>query len=415
MDRSVPCGRVQGSLTPPSSKSYAQRALAVSLLAQGPTVLRKLDFCQDTLSALGCIHTLGAEVIEIDEHTLSIGGGLSPRESTLHVGESGLASRLFTPIAALANRPLRIVGRGSLLERPMQMMIEPLKQLGVRVTDNHGYLPFEVCGPLRGGEAEVDGSVSSQFITGLLLALPMAATDTTLHVSKAVSTPYLDMTIDTAARFGVDIFHRDYAEFYIPGGQRYKGLDLTIEGDWSAAAMLLVAGAVAGEVCVENISALSKQADTAILDALARAGAEVIIEGDSITAKQRELHGFEFDATQCPDLFPALAALAATAEGETILYGTNRLTHKESNRAETIAEEFQKIGISIDISEENVMRIRGGKIRATEVESHNDHRIAMALAVAALCSEGVIRIHGAECVAKSYPDFFEQLESIRVK
>lgn len=415
MDRSVPCGRVQGSLTPPSSKSYAQRALAVSLLAQGPTVLRKLDFCQDTLSALGCIHTLGAEVIEIDEHTLSIGGGLSPRESTLHVGESGLASRLFTPIAALANRPLRIVGRGSLLERPMQMMIEPLKQLGVRVTDNHGYLPFEVCGPLRGGEAEVDGSVSSQFITGLLLALPMAATDTTLHVSKAVSTPYLDMTIDTAARFGVDIFHRDYAEFYIPGGQRYKGLDLTIEGDWSAAAMLLVAGAVAGEVCVENISALSKQADTAILDALARAGAEVIIEGDSITAKQRELHGFEFDATQCPDLFPALAALAATAEGETILYGTNRLTHKESNRAETIAEEFQKIGISVDISEENVMRIRGGKIRATEVESHNDHRIAMALAVAALRSEGVMQIHGAECVAKSYPDFFEQLESIRVK
>lgn len=415
MDRSVPCGRVQGSLTPPSSKSYAQRALAVSLLAQGPTVLRKLDFCQDTLSALGCIHTLGAEVIEVDEHTLSIGGGLSPRESTLHVGESGLASRLFTPIAALANRPLRIVGRGSLLERPMQMMIEPLKQLGARVTDNHGYLPFEVCGPLVGGEAEVDGSVSSQFITGLLLALPMAATDTTLHVSKAVSTPYLDMTIDTAARFGVDIFHRDYAEFYIPGGQRYKGLDLTIEGDWSAAAMLLVAGAVAGEVCVENISALSKQADTAILDALARAGAEVIIEGDSITAKQRELHGFEFDATQCPDLFPALAALAATAEGETILYGTNRLTHKESNRAETIAEEFQKIGISVDISEENVMRIRGGKIRATEVESHNDHRIAMALAVAALRSEGVMRIHGAECVAKSYPDFFEQLESIRVK
>ena len=415
MDRSVPCGRVQGSLTPPSSKSYAQRALAVSLLAQGPTVLRKLDFCQDTLSALGCIHTLGAEVIEIDEHTLSIGGGLSPRESTLHVGESGLASRLFTPIAALANRPLRIVGRGSLLERPMQMMIEPLKQLGARVTDNHGYLPFEVCGPLRGGEAEVDGSVSSQFITGLLLALPMAATDTTLHVSKAVSTPYLDMTIDTAARFGVDIFHRDHAEFYIPGGQRYKGLDLTIEGDWSAAAMLLVAGAVAGEVCVENISALSKLADTAILDALARAGAEVIIEGDSITASQRELQGFEFDATQCPDLFPALAVLAAAAEGETVLYGTSRLTHKESNRAETIAEEFRKIGIAVDISEENVMRIRGGKIHAAEVESHNDHRIAMALAVAGLLSDGVMQIHGAECVAKSYPDFFEKLESIREK
>ena len=179
--------------------------------------------------------------------------------------------------------------------------------------------------------------------------------------------------------------------------------------------MLLVAGAVAGEVRVENISALSKQADTAILDALARAGAEVIIEGDSITASQRDLHGFEFDATQCPDLFPALAALAAAAEGETTLYGTSRLTHKESNRAKTIAEEFQKIGIAVDISEENVMRIQGGRIHATEVESHNDHRIAMALAVAGLMSDGEMRIHGAECVAKSYPDFFEQLESIRVK
>ena len=415
MDQSVPRGRVHGSLTPPSSKSYAQRALAVSLLAQGHTVLRKLDFCQDTLSALGCIHTLGAEVIELDEQTLSIGGGLAPRETTLHVGESGLASRLFTPIASLAERPIRIVGRGSLLERPMQMMIEPLKRLGVRVEDNRGYLPFEVCGPLRGGETEVDGSVSSQFITGLLLALPMAAIDTTLHVEKAVSTPYLDMTIDTAKRFGVDIFHRDYHEFYIPGGQRYRGLDLTIEGDWSAAAMLLVAGAVAGEVCVENLSALSKQADTAVLDALARAGAEVTIEGDSITAARRELHGFEFDATQCPDLFPALAVLAAAAEGETIIYGTSRLTHKESNRAETIAEEFSKIGIAVDISEENIMRIRGGKIHATEVESHNDHRIAMALAVAGLISDGVMQIHGAECVAKSYPDFFEQLESIREK
>ena len=415
MDQSVPRGRVHGSLTPPSSKSYAQRALAVSLLAQGHTVLRKLDFCQDTLSALGCIHTLGAEVIELDEQTLSIGGGLAPRETTLHVGESGLASRLFTPIASLAERPIRIVGRGSLLERPMQMMIEPLKHLGVRVEDNRGYLPFEVCGPLRGGETEVDGSVSSQFIPGLLLALPMAAIDTTLHVEKAVSTPYLDMTIDTAKRFGVDIFHRDYHEFYIPGGQRYRGIDLTIEGDWSAAAMLLVAGAVAGEVCVKNLSALSKQADTAVLDALERAGAEITIEGDSSTAARRELHGFEFDATQCPDLFPALAVLAAAAEGETTLYGTSRLTHKESNRAETIAEEFSKIGIAVDISEENIMRIQGGKIHATEVESHNDHRIAMALAVAGLISDGVMQIHGAECVAKSYPDFFEQLESIREK
>lgn len=415
MDSSVPSGSVQGTLTPPCSKSYAQRALAASLLAEGVTTLRNIEFCSDTRSALACIRTLGAQVEEIDASTLRITGGLRPLEPRLQVGESGLASRLFTPIASLWDYPIRIEGSGTLLQRPIQMMIAPLRHLGVEVSDTAGRLPFEVCGPIRGGEIEVDGSVSSQFITGLLLALPLAEEDTTLHVDRAVSTPYLDMTIDTAARFGVEIFHKEYREFFIPGGQRYTATDLSIEGDWSAAAMLLVAGAVAGEVRVENISALSKQADTAILDALTRAGAYVEVEPSAVTAARRELHGFEFDATHCPDLFPALAALAATAEGETILYGTSRLIHKESNRAEAICAEYGKLGIEVDLSEENTMRIRGGTIHATRVKSHDDHRMAMSLAVAGLLSDGEMVIKDAECVAKSYPDFFEDLERIRQK
>lgn len=415
MKKTIPLGRLHGTLTPPCSKSYAQRALALSLLAEGVSTLSNIEYCQDTRSALSCIRALGARVEEEDASTLRIEGGLRPLDLRLQVGESGLASRLFTPIAALWNHPIRIEGTGSLLQRPMQMMIEPLRRLGVEVTDTLGRLPFEVCGPMRGGEIEVDGSISSQFITGLLLALPMAMEDTTLHVDRPVSTPYLDMTIDTAARFGAEIFHKEYREFFIPGRQHYKAQQLAIEGDWSAAAMLLVAGAVAGEVRVENISALSKQADTAILDALTRAGAYVEVEPNAVTVVHRPLHGFEFDATNCPDLFPALAVLAAAAEGETLLYGTSRLIHKESNRAETIREEFRKIGIEVDIEEENLMRITAGTIHAAEVESHNDHRIAMALAVAALCSDGVMVIDGAESVAKSYPDFFEDLEKIRVK
>ncbi|MBR3847539.1 MAG: 3-phosphoshikimate 1-carboxyvinyltransferase [Alistipes sp.] len=415
MDYGSLSGRVKGTLIPPCSKSYAQRALASALLAEGVTTLRNLDYCQDTRSALGCIRTLGARVTEVDATTLRIEGGLRPLDLRLQVGESGLASRLFTPIASLIDRPIRIEGAGSLLERPMQMMIDPLRRLGVEVVDTMGHLPFEVCGPIRGGEIEVDGSISSQFITGLLLALPLAQEDTTLHVTEAVSTPYLDMTIDTAARFGIEIFQKEYQDFFIPGGQRYQAVDLSIEGDWSAAAMLLVAGAVAGEVRVENISMLSKQADTAILDALVRAGASVINEEHAVTVAHRELCGFEFDATHCPDLFPALAALAATAEGETVLYGTNRLVHKESNRAEAIRSEFTKLGIEVDIEQENVMRIQGGQIRSGRVDSHNDHRMAMSLAVAGLLSDGEVVIEGAECVAKSYPTFFEDLERIRVK
>ncbi|HIY14468.1 3-phosphoshikimate 1-carboxyvinyltransferase [uncultured Alistipes sp.] len=413
MDKTVPLGRVKGTLTPPCSKSYAQRALAAALLTEEPVVLRNLEFCDDTRSAMRCIETLGATIEQVDPTTLSIKGGLHPRGNRLDVGESGLSTRLFTPIAALCPTPVTIVGRGTLLSRPMTMMLDPLRQLGVTVRDNGGFLPIEVCGPMRGGEVEVDGSVSSQFITGLLLALPRAGHDTTLHVHDAVSTPYLDMTLDTAQRFGIEICQRDYEEFYIPGNQRYGTTYFSIEGDWSAAAMLLVAGATAGEITVRNVSMLSKQADTAICTALVRAGAAVINETDSVTAVHRPLHAFEFDATNCPDLFPALAALAAAAEGVSVIRGTSRLEYKECNRAEAICEEYGKLGIEVDLSEEDVMKIRGGAIHGARTRSHGDHRMAMSLAVAALRSDGAVTIEGAESVAKSYPRFFEDLEHVR--
>ncbi len=413
MDKTVPLGRVKGTLTPPCSKSYAQRALAAALLTEEPVVLRNLEFCDDTRSAMRCIETLGATIEQVDPTTLSIKGGLHPRGNRLDVGESGLSTRLFTPVAALCPTPVTIVGRGTLLSRPMTMMLDPLRQLGVTVRDNGGFLPIEVCGPMRGGEVEVDGSVSSQFITGLLLALPRAGHDTTLHVHDAVSTPYLDMTLDTAQRFGIEICQRDYEEFYIPGNQRYGTTYFSIEGDWSAAAMLLVAGATAGEITVRNVSMLSKQADTAICTALVRAGAAVINETDSVTAVHRPLHAFEFDATNCPDLFPALAALAAAAEGVSVIRGTSRLEYKECNRAEAICEEYGKLGIEVDLSEEDVMKIRGGAIHGARTRSHGDHRMAMSLAVAALRSDGAVTIEGAESVAKSYPRFFEDLEHVR--
>ena len=394
MDKTVPPGRVKGTLTPPCSKSYAQRALAAALLSEEVSVLRNIEFCDDTRSALQCIETLGARVRRVDPTSLSIEGGLSPKGCVLNVGESGLSTRLFTPVASLCPTPVTIEGRGSLLRRPMQMMFEPLRRLGVRVRDNGGFLPIEVCGPIQGGEAEVDGSVSSQFITGLLLALPLARRDTSLHVRGAVSTPYLDMTLDTAARFGIEISQRDYEEFYIPGRQRYRSTYFSIEGDWSAAAMLLVAGA--------------------ICTALVRAGAAVINEEDSVTALHRPLRAFEFDATNCPDLFPALAALAAAADGVSVIRGTSRLEYKECNRSEAIREEYAKLGIEVDTSEEDLMKIRGGKVRAARTQSHGDHRMAMSLAVAALRSDEAVEIEGAESVAKSYPGFFEDLEHIRV-
>ncbi len=416
-DSSIPLGnRLSGEVTPPCSKSYAQRALAAALLASGRTTLRGIELCRDTRSAIEAIRNLGARVTIEDDNTLIIDGGLNPTVDRLNVGESGLAARLFTPIASLVGKPMVIDGEGTLKHRPMSMMVEPLRGLGVAVRDGGGHLPIEVCGPMKGGKVVVDGSISSQFITGLLIALPLAKEDTTLVVNDAVSTPYIDMTLDTLERFGVEIMHNegDYTEFYIEGNQEFTPVDYTIESDWSAAAFLMVAAAIAGEVTIRNISTLSRQADTAVCRALERAGASIIIEENAITVAHRPLEAFTFDATHSPDLFPALVALAAAAEGVSTIYGIERLRGKESDRAEVLKEEYDKLGIAIELDyDKNVMHVVGGMPHAAEVDSHDDHRIAMSLAITALRIEEEVAIRNRECVAKSYPSFFEDMNMLK--
>lgn len=407
---------MHGTITPPCSKSYAQRALAAALLATGRTTLRGIELCRDTRSAIETIEALGAHVEIVDDNTLIIEGGLCPKTDMLHVGESGLAARLFTPIAALMTNAITIDGSGTLKHRPMAMMVNPLRTLGVEVRDGGGRLPIEVKGPMRGGKVVVDGSMSSQFVTGLLIALPLAKSDTTVEVHGAVSTPYIDMTLETLERFGVEVMYQEgnYTEFYVEGNQEYHAVDYTIESDWSSAASIMVAAAIAGEVTIKNISTLSRQADTAICRALERAGASLIIEENTITVAHRPLEAFSFDATQCPDLFPALVALAAAADGVSSLYGIERLRGKESDRAEVLKEEYAKLGIEIELDyDENVMRVVGGMPHAADVDSHDDHRIAMSLAITALRLDNELNIKNKECVAKSYPSFFEDIDILK--
>lgn len=414
MEQIVTATPLKGSLQPPCSKSYAQRALAASLLASGTTTLHNIEFCRDTSSAIRCIEALGAEVERVGESTLRIKGGLNPQTDTLFVGESGLSARLFTPIAALASQPITIHGEGSLLRRPLSMMFAPLESLGVELRDGGGYLPIRVKGPMRGSEVQVDGSISSQFITGLLVALASRHEEMTIRVEHPVSIPYIDMTLDTIRRFGRDIDrNEEYTEYYIPAGEGLHAVEFAIEGDWSSAAAWLVGGALSGEVTVENISTFSLQADTAVCRALERAGASITCEEERLTVASRPLRAFEFDATHCPDLFPVLTALAAAAPGVSVLKGTSRLEYKESNRAEVLQEEYAKLGIEIDLHREDTMLVHGGKIRGGRCSAHGDHRIAMSLALAALRAEAPITISGAECVAKSYPTFFEDLARLQ--
>lgn len=410
MEKTIHPSQVSGEVRPPCSKSYAQRALAAALLSDGETTLSNIELCDDTRYAMNVITGLGASVRQTGPTEYVIRGGLAPITDTINTGESGLATRLFTPIAALCDRRMTITGTGTMLRRPIGMMIDPLRNLGVQVRSN-GYLPITVQGPLRGGETDVEAYVSSQFLTGLLMSLPLAEGDTILHVEQPNSLPYLAVTVDLASKFRIRMEHNGFREFFIPGGQHYHPAKLHIEGDWSSAAFMLVAGAIAGEVTAKRMNTLSLQADLAIIQALTKAGAVIITTPDEITVRKRELTGFDFDATQRPDLFPILAVLGANCEGTTHIRGVNGLVYKESNRAEAIVSEYTKLGMDVAL-EDDVMTVRGGSLSGGTIDSCNDHRIAMAAAIAALAASGPVTITNAQAVTKSYPRFWDDLDSI---
>lgn len=414
MDIIITPSNIKGAIYAPASKSYAQRAIAVAALANGTSVLTNLSMCDDTKAAMSVASKLGAELSLCARELTIRSSGLAIEHSVLDIGESGLSTRLFTPVASILSYPVTITGHGSIVSRPMDMMIKPLEDLGVNVKCSSGKLPFEVCGPMCGGEVSIDGSISSQFLTGLLISLPVTPLDSVVNVDSLRSRPYIDMTLDVIHSFGVSVTNENYEKFFIKGSQNYKPCTYNIEGDWSGASCLLVAGATAGEVTVANLNPRSSQADKAIIYALDYAGAVMSIEHDRVTVKKAPLKAFSFDATDCPDLFPALVALAAACEGESTILGTDRLTHKESDRAKTLKEVYGHMGIEIDLNYDRAMIIKGGKIEGRKsIYSHNDHRIAMSIATAALRASEPITITHAECVNKSYNEFYDDLSNLK--
>ena len=294
------------------------------------------------------------------------------------------------------------------------MIEEPLRELGVECRTRDGLPPVRVRGPLLGGRASVDGSVSSQFLSGLLMALPLAGRDSTLTVRELRSRPYVDMTLRMLGECGVRVENENYERFAIPGGQKYEIGDYEVEGDWSGAAPLFVAAAVGGKIKVSGLRADSAQADRRILDALGAAGARVVRTADGATVERSDLRAFTFDATDSPDLLPPLAALACHCAGTSRLKGTSRLRHKESDRAAALSEELRRLGGRVAVFGD-FLEITGGPLQSGTVRSHGDHRIAMAVAAAAVAARGPVGIEDAECVAKSYPGFFEDLASVGVR
>ena len=424
---------LRGEQVAPASKSSMQRACAAALLHRGTTRILNPGHSNDDLAAIDVIQKLGAIVKTEDASKEKINStsiivhsnGVQPIGDTMNCGESGLGIRMFTPIAALSDQSITVEGIGSLLKRPMHFFDTIFPKLGIEIQSQAGYLPIQIKGPLKPANIEVDGSLSSQFLTGLLMAF--AATENTnavIEVQGLKSKPYIDLTLSVLNTFGWKVQHQDYKRFeFLAHPPLADHIDYTVEGDWSGAAFLLVAGAIAGPIVVNGLQLNSTQADKAVMQALKDAGASIDINENAIQigpAKDKagvvgSLKAFEFDATHCPDLFPPLVALAAVCNGVTILHGVSRLAHKESDRGLTLQKEFAKLGIRIELNQDRMMVYGGTGINGAEVFSQHDHRIAMACGVAALCADGPITITDAEAVNKSYTDFFKHLQYLGAK
>jgi len=409
-------GKISGNIDAPTSKSSMQRACAAALLNNGKTIIGNPGRSNDDLAALGVIDNLGAKVLQQSTNELVIESeGVKPVSREMNCGESGLGIRMFAPIAALSNQEIIINGTGSLLSRPMDFFDEIFPKLGIEIESNHGKLPIKIKGPLKPVDITIDGSLSSQFLTGLLMAYGKAATKPVIiTVNNLKSKPYIDLTLQVMQEFGYSVINHQYESFEIHpvNVPSHQPKNYLVEGDWSGAAFLLVAGAIAGQIAIKGLNVFSSQADKAILRALTMSEAVVSIAEDQIVIGPGKLKAFHFDATDCPDLFPPLVALASFCEGTTVIEGVSRLAHKESNRGLTLQEEFGKMGIEITL-QDDLMLVKGGTgLKAATVHSHHDHRIAMACAVAALRAEGETTIEEAEAINKSYPTFYSDLKKL---
>ncbi len=410
MEKFIRPAAIDGQMTAPSSKSDMLRAVAAAYLTHAPCEILRPSDCDDALAALRMVETLGTDAQRDAEQVRFTPGQRQPGR-VLDCGESGLCIRMFPSIVALSGATTTLTGRGSLLKRPIAMIEQPLRNLHVACQTENGLPPVVVSGQLQAGTTTIDASTTSQFLTGLLLALPLCDGDSEIMVTNLASKPYIAMTLQLLETFGITIEHDAFTRFRIPGRQQYRARSYQVEGDWSGAAFPLVAGAIAGRASVANLRQDSCQADKAILDALRACGASVQIAEDVVTVSQGELVGFEFDATDCPDIFPPLVALATYCQGKSVIHGAQRLQAKESDRGVALLQEFTKMGGRVSLHEKRI-EIYGNPLDGGMVDSHNDHRIAMACAVAALGSKRGVRIQRAECVAKSYPEFFQDCANL---
>lgn len=413
----TPTRKLEGSIKAPASKSYTIRAVIAGLLADGTSKIRDPLYSLDTEACIKTSERLGAKIRREDWglEIQGLGGKIEEPDVILDTENSGTTIRLMTGIASLGSKEITLTGDESIQKRPIGELLDSLAQLGATISSTGGFPPHSVKGPLKGGSCSIQGDISSQFISSILMSAPYALNDTEINVSTPLkSKPYVDLTLSVMEHFGIEVVNDDYDKFRVPSNQSYTSTDYTVEGDYSSAAFMLSAAALTnGIVRVSNLFADSKQADKRIVDILEEMGADIKVgEGFVEVSGSGELDGVTMDLCDSPDLVPICAVLGSVARGKTIIKNVEHARLKECDRIHAMAVELGKMGVSI-LERRDGLEILGGALSGgVVIDSWHDHRIVMSMAVAGLLSKGETVINETEVSAVTYPDFFDHLRSL---
>ncbi|WP_127836971.1 3-phosphoshikimate 1-carboxyvinyltransferase [Clostridium prolinivorans] len=405
--------KLKGSIKIPPSKSLCHRAIIAAGLAQGISNIENVIFSDDITATCNGMKALGVK-IENKCNNLIINGANPLRLINREIDciESGSTLRFLIPIALLTGDEVTFNGRGRLKNRPLNPFYKIFKKQNISYSNENG-LPLTLQGKLNFGEYEIEGNISSQFITGLLFSLPLLEGDSKIFITTELeSKGYVDLTLDILKKFSINVENHSYKEFYIPGNQVYKANNYKVEGDFSQAAFYLVAGVFGEEIECIDLDINSLQGDKVIIDIIKEMGGNISLEEDKIIAKASHTKGTVIDASQCPDIVPILAVLGALSEGTTKIINAGRLRIKESDRLKAISTELNKLGADIKEEREGLLIHGKKRLKGGTVDSWNDHRIAMALSIASIkCDEPVI-ITNSDSVKKSYPEFFKDFSML---
>lgn len=402
-----------GDVIIPPSKSLSHRAIIAASLANGKSVISNVLYSKDIKATINAMRACGAQIIENKDSLEIIGSKVKRFQNIIDANESGSTIRFMIPIALVCNDPITFTGKNHLVKRPLDTFFEMFDNQGIRYERGKDYLPLYVNGGLKPGVFNIPGDISSQFITGLLYALPMLNGDSVINITTNLeSKGYVDLTLDMLNKYGIEIENVEYKKFIVKGNQDYKPYDYTIEGDFSQSAFFLVADCLGADITLHAMNPKSRQGDKKIIQDIIDLGAKVSFTGDLLKAEPTKTKGCVIDFAQSPDLGPALTVLASLSSGTTEFINAARLRIKECDRITCMKEELEKLGAKIEEKPDGMIINGVDSLTGGVVDSHNDHRVAMSLAMASLKAKGEIKIINAECVSKSYPNFWEIFESI---